>query len=84
MLEEPLVGLISNIRILGAPELAEELSGHLMVVKSLLDEFNQIKTSNRDIFAADVATFNVTTRDVIWVQLKQQIADETARLENIS
>lgn len=69
------MGMISNIRALGAPQLEEDLFGHLALAKSLLDDLNQTKTSNPDTFAVDVAAFYITTRDVIQVQLKQQIAD---------
>lgn len=44
MLEEPLMGLITNILFLGAPELTEDMSAYLAVMKSLLNELNRIKT----------------------------------------
>lgn len=77
-------GLISNIHSLDEPELAEDLSIHLTVVKSLLNEHNQTTISNEDAFVTKVAAFYVTTRDATQVQLRQQIADEIACLENIS
>lgn len=84
MLEGPLVGLISNIHSLGSPELAEDMSAHLTITKSLLDELNQTKTSDGNTFASNIAIFYVMTRDAIRVQLRQQIADETSHLKNIS
>lgn len=63
MLERSLGGLISNIRSLDAPGLAEDLSANFAVVKSMLDELDLTTTSGRDAFIAKVANFYVMTRD---------------------
>lgn len=79
-----MVGLISNIRTLGAPKLAGHLPDHLAIVKALLDEIDQTMTFDQDAFPARVIAFYVTSRDALRVQLKNQITDETAHLENTS
>lgn len=78
------MGVISNIGSLGAPELAEDLSTHLSIVKSMLDELHQTITSDGDAFVAKVAASYVMARDATRVQLRQQFADEAVRLKDIS
>lgn len=61
MLKVTLVGLINNIQALGSPELADDLSAHLAVVKSLLSELNWIRTFDQNVFAVEIAAFYVVT-----------------------
>lgn len=82
--ERPLRGIISNIDSMGTPELAEDLTAHLTIVKFVLDENDRMTTSVRDVFVAQVAASYITSRDTIRVQLSKQIADETAYVEDAS
>lgn len=77
-------GLISKINSWVAPKLAEALSTHLTIVKSVLDKLDQVAASCRDTFVAKVVASYITTRDTIRVQFEQQIMDEIAHLEGTS
>lgn len=73
-----------HILLLDAFELANDLFSHLEVVKSFFTELNQIRNTGWDTLAAEMATSFIVARDRDLVQLEQQIAWETARLERAS
>lgn len=61
-LEVVLIGLINGIHALDASKLADTLSAHLEVMKSLLLEHDWIRNLGWDALVAEIAASNVVTK----------------------